>query len=162
MNKLAVKNCEICFLCMIVDDTLYKALESDLTSCIQSFQTFRAYTVGMGAAGSEHRLALGIEKWSISRLISEQGRHNIGIAALQSEPASPKGTQEGQERLPSPVLRLQPALQRAPRELGMWKNTGTGLHRGGAHGRNDFREPRLLHPPTHAKALNSSTWDIWF
>ena len=111
---------------------------------------------------SEHRLALGIEKWSISRLISEQGRHNIGIAALQSEPASPKGTQEGQERLPSPVLRLQPALQRAPRELGMWKNTGTGLHRGGAHGRNDFREPRLLHPPTHAKALNSSTWDIWF
>ena len=51
MNKLAVKNCEICFLCMIVDDTLYKALESDLTSCIQSFQTFRAYTVGMGAAG---------------------------------------------------------------------------------------------------------------
>ena len=35
---------------------LYKALESDLTSCIQSFQTFRAYTVGMGAAGSEHRL----------------------------------------------------------------------------------------------------------
>ena len=58
MNKLAVKN--------IVDDALYKALESDLTSRIQSFQTFRTYTVGAGAAGSEHRLALGTETWSIS------------------------------------------------------------------------------------------------
>lgn len=87
MNKLAVKN--------IVDDALYKALESDLTSRIQSFQTFRTYTVGAGAAGSEHRLALGTEKWNISRHISEQGRHHIGVAALQCEPGSPKGTQEG-------------------------------------------------------------------
>lgn len=162
MNKLAVKNCEICFLCMIVDDTLYKALESDLTSCIQSFQTFRAYTVGMGAAGSEHRLALGIEKWSISRRIGEQGCHNTGIAALHCEPASPKGTQEGQERLPSSgpqAAASPPERPTGARDVEKHRNC---LHRGGAHGRNDFREPRLLHPPTHARALNSSTWDIWF
>ena len=31
----------------------------------------------------------------------------------------------------------------------------------GAYQRNDFREPRILHLPTHREALNSLTWDIW-
>lgn len=112
--------------------------------------------------GSEHRLALGIEKWSISRRIGEQGRHNTGIAALHCEPASPKGTQEGQEHLPSSgpqAAASPPERPTGARDVEKHRNC---LHRGGAHGRNDFREPRLLHPPTHARALNSSTWDIWF
>ena len=28
--------------------------------------------------------------------------------------------------------------------------------------RNDFHEPRLLHLPIYRKALNTSTWHIWF
>ena len=32
----------------------------------------------------------------------------------------------------------------------------------GAHQRNDFSEPRLLHLPIHRKTLNSLTWDVWF
>ena len=27
--------------------------------------------------------------------------------------------------------------------------------------KNDFSEPRLLHPPIHRKVLNYLTWDIW-
>lgn len=139
---MAVKN--------IVDDALYKALESDLTSHTQSFQTFGTYTVGTGAAGSEHRLALGTEKWSISRHIREQGRHHIGVAALQREPGSPKGTQEGRTSGCSQPSREPHGSSRCG------KTQATGLHGGGALERNEFREPRRLHPPT--RALNSSTW----
>ena len=32
----------------------------------------------------------------------------------------------------------------------------------GAYERKDFSEPRFLYLPTHRKALNSLTWDIWF
>ena len=34
--------------------------------------------------------------------------------------------------------------------------------RWGAYEGKDFSEPRFLYLPTHRKALNSFTWDIWF
>ena len=42
------------------------------------------------------------------------------------------------------------------------ENRILALDSSGAHQRNVFIEPRLLHLPIHRKALNSLTWDVWF
>ena len=52
---------------------------------------------------------------------------------------------------------LQPFSRARPEETGMRKAESWG-----ASQRVDFREPRLLHPPTLRKVLNSSTGAIWF
>ena len=44
----------------------------------------------------------------------------------------------------------------------MWKYRILAPGSWGAYQRNDFSEPKLLHPPKHRKVLNSLTWDIWF
>ena len=43
----------------------------------------------------------------------------------------------------------------------VWKRRTLAPDSGGAHERNDFSEPRLLHLPIHRKVLNSLTWGIW-
>ena len=48
------------------------------------------------------------------------------------------------------------------REFRMEKNRILALDVSGAHQRNNFNKPRLLHLPIHWKVLNSLTWDVWF
>ena len=60
-------------------------------------------------------------------------------------------------------LRPPPPLQRCTlRRLRMRKHRILAPDSWGAHQRNDFSEPRLLHLPIHRKVLSSLTWDVRF
>ena len=43
-----------------------------------------------------------------------------------------------------------------------WENRILAPESWGAHQRNDFSEPRLLHLPIHRKVLNFLKWNVWF
>ena len=82
------------------------------------------------------------------------------IAALQSEPVSSKGTQEGdKEYLPTSCSHPQRC---SLRKLRTWKHRILAPDSWGGYQRTDFSEPRLLHLLIHRKAINSLTCAIWF
>ena len=58
------------------------------------------------------------------------------------------------------AIRLQPLPTVSPEETQDMRILASDSW--GAYQKNDFSEPRLMHPPIHRKALNSLTWDIWF
>ena len=63
------------------------------------------------------------------------------------------------------ATRLQPLSMVSPeeRKFRIWKHRILTPDSWGSYERNDFSEPRLLHPSIHRKVLiNSLTWDIWF
>ena len=86
------------------------------------------------------------------------------ITALQRELVNPKGTQEGEEYLPSSSHQTTatPYGESWGRKLRKRKHRKLAPYSRGAYQRNDFSEPRLLHLLIFRKALNSLMWDIWF
>ena len=84
--------------------------------------------------------------------------HHISVTLA----VSPEGT-EDRNRLPAIKSAASAATPQrcALRELGMRSHRTPAPGGWGAHQRNDFSEPRLLHLPIHRKALNSLTWSIW-
>ena len=78
---------------------------------------------------------------------------------------SPEGTRDGnKECLQSSSHQTAATPSSAAWRNSGWENTGywPQIAEVYVHQRNDFSELRLLHLPTHKKALNSLTWDIWF
>ena len=80
---------------------------------------------------------------------------------MNRELVSPEGTQEGKNACLLAAIRLQALPTENPEETQNVKNT-LAPNRWGAKQRNDFSELQLLHLPIHRKALNTSTWDIYF
>ena len=76
----------------------------------------------------------------------------------------PKGTQEGEEYLPSSSHQTTatPYGESWGRKLRKRKHRKLAPYSRGAYQRNDFSEPRLLHLLIFRKAFNSLMWDIWF
>ena len=71
----------------------------------------------------------------------------------QKQAGEPRGTQQGEDNLPSATIRLQPLPESSGSE-----NTGNWLDSRGANGRNDFREHRRPHPPTYREVLSPLIW----
>ena len=60
------------------------------------------------------------------------------------------------------ATRLQSLPTVSPKGAHDVKDIGYWPHSWDACERSDFREPRLLHIPTHRKVLKPLTWDVWF
>ena len=105
------------------------------------------------------------EKWSISCHISKQGCHHY--QRLQPSNVSWWALRELKKENTCclTATRLQPLSTVSPeeRKFRVWKYRILTPDSWGSYERNDFSEPRLLHPSIHKKVLiNSLTWDIWF
>ena len=108
-------------------------------------------------------MVLGSEKWTVSCCISKQECHSHQQLQPSSEPVSPQGTQEGEANLLCSSIQTADTLRRALRKGSSGcENRRLAPDRWGAPGRNDFREPGLLHLPLHRKAPNPFPQDIWF
>ena len=77
-----------------------------------------------------------------------------------SEPWGDSGWRQGVHPASSNQL-LQPSQQHPPRRFRVRKHRILALESQEAYQRNDFSEPRLLHPPTDRRALNSLGLPWW-
>ena len=91
----------------------------------------------------------------------------MAVKPLQlPQTVSLEGTQDGDKRAALPIAK--PSVTAATAQRCTLRRLRMGKHRilapdiWGAHQRNDFSEPSLLHLPIHRKTLNSWTWDVWF
>ena len=97
--------------------------------------------------------AISVNKWCCShQAITLQLPRRWALRELRMETGCP----------PSSSQLLQPPWWCTLRRLRMKKHRILSPESWGAHQRNDFSEPRLLHLPIRRKALNSLTCDVWF
>ena len=80
---------------------------------------------------------------------------------MDAELVSPQGTQAGKTYLASSSHQPVATPHSEPWGNSGCENAGHWPRQLRCYEMNVFREPRLLHLPTHRKALNSWTWVIW-